>query len=71
MNGINFIQDLVCPIGKYPLKESGDMLECANCGAKYPVREGIPMLLIDDAVLPEGIKDMHDLKCFKEKNNPA
>ncbi len=68
MNDIKFIEDLVCPIGKYQLKESGDMLECTNCGAKYPVREGIPMLLIDDALLPEGIKNVNELKCFKDKN---
>ena len=68
MSEIKYIEDLVCPIGKYTLKESGDMLECTNCGAKYPVKEGIPLLLIDDAVLPDGIKDIHELKCFKDKN---
>lgn len=66
MNDVKFIEDIVCPIGKYPLKVSGDMLECTNCGAKFPVKEGIPLLLIDDAVLPEGLKDHSELKCFKK-----
>ena len=63
----NILYDLVCPIGKFPLIQNGDMLICTNCGAKYPVREGIPMLLIDDAILPEGVNEVHELKCFKEK----
>ncbi len=66
MSEIKYIDDLVCPIGKYPLIETGDMLECTNCGAKFPVKEGIPMLLIDDAALPEGIKEMSELKCFRK-----
>lgn len=68
MPDIKYIDDLVCPIGKYPLRVSGDMLECTNCGAKFPVKENIPMLLIDDAVLPMGINNFEELKCFKEKN---
>ncbi|MEO8514779.1 MAG: Trm112 family protein [Ignavibacteria bacterium] len=68
MSRLKYIEDLVCPIGKYPLKESGEMLECSNCGAKYPVREGIPLMLVDDAILPDGVKDMNELKCFKEKS---
>ena len=66
MNDVKYIDDLVCPIGKYPLKVTGDMLECTNCGAKFPVKEGIPLLLIDDALLPEGIKEISELKCFKQ-----
>ena len=68
INGIKYTGDLLCPIGKYALIESLGMLECTNCGAKFPVKEGIPMLLIDDAVLPEGVKDYHDLKCFKDSS---
>ncbi len=63
MNDVKYIDDLVCPIGKYPLKVTGDMLECTNCGVKFPVKEGIPLLLIDDAVLPVGIKNYTELMC--------
>lgn len=66
MNDVKYIDDLVCPIGKFPLKVTGDMLECTNCGAKFPVKEGIPFLLIDDALLPAGIKEISELKCFKQ-----
>ncbi|MBN8586388.1 MAG: hypothetical protein J0M37_14960 [Ignavibacteria bacterium] len=65
MNEVKFTDDLVCPLGKYPLKPEGDFLECTNCGAKFPVAEGIPLLLIDDAVLPEGVSRIEELKCYK------
>lgn len=63
------LKDLVCPAGKFPLKAEGEFLVCVNCGAKYPVKEGIPLLLIDDAVLPEGINNPAELKCFKLNND--
>lgn len=28
-------------------------LTCTECGRMFPVRDGIPVLLLDDAVLPE------------------
>ena len=65
MTEVKFTDDLVCPLGKYPLKQTGEYLECTNCGAKYPVKDGIPLLLIDDAVLPDGINKIEELKCFK------
>jgi uncharacterized protein YbaR (Trm112 family) len=64
-----FLDDLVCPVGKYPLLKVGETLVCTNCGAAFPVVEGIPHLLIDDAVLPEGINEYTSLLCFKEKHN--
>ena len=53
---------LRCPVGLHPLVDGEDedgaaYLECAeDCGApgqrrRYPVRDGIPVLLADDAVV--------------------
>jgi uncharacterized protein YbaR (Trm112 family) len=30
-----------------------DVLTCTSCGRMFPVRDGIPVLLLDEAVLPE------------------
>jgi uncharacterized protein len=40
---------LVCPVdhGKVDLK--GDRLVCEKCGRAYPVRDGIPIMLVDEA----------------------
>lgn len=42
---------LVCPVDKSPLTEdeSAERLECTSCGRRYPVRDGIPIMLVDEA----------------------
>jgi uncharacterized protein YbaR (Trm112 family) len=40
---------LVCPRCKGALVEAGEALSCAGCRLEYPVREGIPVLLVDQA----------------------
>jgi uncharacterized protein YbaR (Trm112 family) len=43
---------LVCPMCKKPLllKENGESLKCTECRRVYPVRDNIPILLVDEAV---------------------
>jgi uncharacterized protein YbaR (Trm112 family) len=43
---------LVCPVCKKPLvqKETGESLKCTTCRRVYPVRDNIPILLVDEAV---------------------
>lgn len=41
---------LACPKCKGPLEASGDNLVCPACGLKYPVRDGIPVLLVEEAI---------------------
>jgi uncharacterized protein YbaR (Trm112 family) len=62
-----FLEILCCPLGKADLKEENDFLICTSCGLKYPIREGIPVLLLDEAILPEGVKSISDLKCGRDK----
>ncbi len=42
---------LVCPVDKADLTEDVDAerLECTECGRRYPVRDGIPIMLVDEA----------------------
>ena len=42
---------LVCPLCKKPLTLQGnsESLKCAECRRVYPVRDDIPILLIDEA----------------------
>jgi uncharacterized protein YbaR (Trm112 family) len=42
---------LVCPVDKGELVEDLDAsrLVCSECNRRYPVRDGIPVMLIDEA----------------------
>jgi hypothetical protein len=42
---------LVCPVCKKPLTLQGnsESLKCAECRRVYPVRDDIPILLVDEA----------------------
>ncbi|MFZ0286616.1 MAG: Trm112 family protein [Terriglobales bacterium] len=44
---------LVCPACKQPLALTGkgEGLRCSACRRVYPVRDNIPILLIDEAVI--------------------
>lgn len=45
------LEILVCPRCRGDLKQQTDppALICENCRVQYPIREGIPILLIDEA----------------------
>ncbi|MFN2569269.1 MAG: Trm112 family protein [Candidatus Dormibacteria bacterium] len=38
---------LACPACHGDLREKDGTLTCAGCGRTYPIRDGIPILLID------------------------
>jgi uncharacterized protein YbaR (Trm112 family) len=42
---------LVCPAchGELEQREEESVLACTSCGLKYPVRDGIPVMLVDEA----------------------
>lgn len=45
------LEILACPKCKSEVKEIGEKIVCQNaqCGLKYPIRDGIPVMLIDEA----------------------
>ncbi|MFG3260570.1 Trm112 family protein [Streptomyces sp. NPDC048172] len=48
------LEILACPACHAPLREEGEELICTGdaCGLVYPVRDGIPVLLVDEASRP-------------------
>jgi uncharacterized protein len=42
---------LVCPLDKTPVKLTADKqgLKCATCRRVYPIRDDIPVMLVDEA----------------------
>ncbi|HEY3249280.1 MAG TPA: Trm112 family protein [bacterium] len=45
---------LACPLDKAPVELHGDRIVCTQCSRRYPIRDGIPVMLIDQAELPGG-----------------
>jgi uncharacterized protein YbaR (Trm112 family) len=48
------LEILACPACKAPLRVEGqaEELACTGCGLIYPVRDDIPVLLVDEARKP-------------------
>jgi len=40
---------LACPACKGDVKMEGEKIICVKCGLRYPIRDGIPVMLIDEA----------------------
>jgi uncharacterized protein YbaR (Trm112 family) len=43
---------LACPVCKTAVTLAEDRLVCATCGRRYPIRDGIPVMLVDEAEGP-------------------
>lgn len=42
---------LACPSCRKAVRQEDDFIQCLNpaCGLRYPIREGIPVMLIEEA----------------------
>lgn len=47
------LEILACPLCKTEVKLENDKIVCTSCGRRYPIRDDIPVMLIDEAELPE------------------
>jgi uncharacterized protein YbaR (Trm112 family) len=53
---------LRCPITHSKLHQEGDFLVAEVGGLRYPVREGIPVMLAEEAKLPAGVASLEEFK---------
>ena len=53
---------LRCPLTHSPLKLDGEHLVAEVGGLRYPLREGIPVLMVEEAELPPGVSSIAELK---------
>ncbi len=44
---------LACPACKSDVRLEGNRIICTGCGRRYPVKDDIPVMLIDEAELPD------------------
>ena len=53
---------LRCPLTRSKLRQEGDFLIAEIGGLAYPVRDGIPVMLIEEARLPAGVASLDEFK---------
>ncbi len=47
------LEILACPLCKTDVRLEDNRIVCTKCGRRYPIRDDIPVMLIDEAELPE------------------
>jgi uncharacterized protein YbaR (Trm112 family) len=59
---------LRCPLdpSNTRLDQTADGLVCQRCRLQFPVREGIPCMLPEEAQLPPGCHSLENLPCRKQ-----
>ena len=53
---------LRCPLTRSRLRQEGDFLIAEVGNLAYPVREGIPVMLVEEARLPAGVASLDEFK---------
>jgi uncharacterized protein YbaR (Trm112 family) len=49
----DLLEILVCPACRENVELKGEFIVCTSCGRRYPIRDGIPIMLINEALPPE------------------
>lgn len=58
----DLLEILRCPLTRSRLRQEGDWLVAEVGGLSYPVREGIPVMLVEEAKLPQGVASLEEFK---------
>jgi uncharacterized protein YbaR (Trm112 family) len=53
------------------LEQDGEALVCQCCRLRFPIKEGLPCMLVEEAQLPAGANSLHDLPCQKTPVQPG
>lgn len=56
------LEILICPLTGSKLRQEGGELVAEKGGLRYPIRDGIPVLLIEEAALPAGYQTLEELR---------
>ena len=66
-------QDLLdilrCPLSpsNTRLRLQNDYLECERCALKFPIKDGFPVLVVEEAALPTGCESVGQLPCQRKE----
>ena len=68
MIGADLVAILRCPLNPSQTKLAidGDHLRCERCALRFKIKDGFPVLVVEEAELPPGCATTDDLPCKKE-----
>jgi uncharacterized protein YbaR (Trm112 family) len=59
---------LRCPLNpRTRLLPDNNYLVCERCALRFPIKDGFPVLLVEEAELPAGCESTSQLPCQREK----
>lgn len=44
-------------------------LLCSQCALRFPIKDGFPVMIVEDAELPQGCVSLDKLPCQHQKSN--
>lgn len=61
---------LRCPLdpSHTRLAVEADKLVCQRCRLQFPIKDGFPVLIVEEAELPPGCAALEDLPCQRDKS---
>jgi uncharacterized protein YbaR (Trm112 family) len=68
MNPLDAFRCPIDPRRESPLTRDRDQIVCDGCGVRYPVKNGIPVLIADEATLPAGCTSVASLPCQRRSS---
>lgn len=67
------LEILRCPMdpSNTRLALDGERLICQRCGLRFPIKDGFPVLIVEEAELPAGCPSLDQLPCQREGRGRA
>jgi uncharacterized protein YbaR (Trm112 family) len=61
----DFLEILRCPLNpsRTRLTQEDGKLRCDRCALRFPIKDGFPVLVAEEAELPAGCESLADLPC--------
>jgi uncharacterized protein YbaR (Trm112 family) len=63
---------LRCPLDPSNTKvaQQGDRLICERCRLSFPIKDGLPIMVVEEAELPAGCSSIDQLPCQRGGHTP-
>lgn len=69
-----FLAQLRCPLDprrEATLSRDEQQLVCSRCTVRFPIKQGLPILVPDEGELPAGMRELSQLPCRRAAERAA